>query len=261
MRSWPRTGSLALNGSISSAPHGGRSFRRSSTLARSADDKGDRRARATRIFIEYAAAEPELLADLVGDADSRQFAELFPRLALASNRDRAIARLAPPRPPHKTMQRQTATSQAPETWPPDAAHAPRPPCSAWGRRNRCGPRSAPPAIPACRPRRSMPWPSSTPNLARSWPDSATRPTRLPEGDCSWPSATWHRRSPKPCAGRDSFHGSLTCTATSLIRASTARRGASSSPSTRPDPSTRSIVPCPARARPAHDDGSSTRGTS
>jgi formylglycine-generating enzyme required for sulfatase activity len=63
------------------------------TLARSADDKDDRRARATRIFIEYAAAEPELLADLVGDADSRQFAELFPRLALAPYRGRAIARL------------------------------------------------------------------------------------------------------------------------------------------------------------------------
>jgi serine/threonine protein kinase/formylglycine-generating enzyme required for sulfatase activity len=62
-----------------------------STLARTADDKGDRRGRATRIFIEYAATEPELLADLVGDADSRQFAELFPRLA--SNRDRAILRL------------------------------------------------------------------------------------------------------------------------------------------------------------------------
>jgi serine/threonine protein kinase len=61
-----------------------------STLARSADDKGDRRARATRIFIEYAADEPEMLVDLVGDADSRQFAELLPRLALASNRDRAI---------------------------------------------------------------------------------------------------------------------------------------------------------------------------
>jgi eukaryotic-like serine/threonine-protein kinase len=63
------------------------------TLARSTDDKGDRRARATRIFIEYAAAEPEMLADLVGDADSRQFAELLPRLALASNRERAIVRL------------------------------------------------------------------------------------------------------------------------------------------------------------------------
>jgi serine/threonine protein kinase len=64
-----------------------------SILARSADDKGDRRARATRIFIEYAASEPDLLVDLVGDADSQQFAELLPRLALASNRDRAIARL------------------------------------------------------------------------------------------------------------------------------------------------------------------------
>jgi serine/threonine protein kinase/formylglycine-generating enzyme required for sulfatase activity len=64
-----------------------------SALARSADDKGDRRSRATRIFIEYAAAEPEMLADLVGDADSRQFAELLPRLALSSNRDRAIVRL------------------------------------------------------------------------------------------------------------------------------------------------------------------------
>jgi serine/threonine protein kinase/formylglycine-generating enzyme required for sulfatase activity len=62
-------------------------------VAHSADDKSDRRARATRIFIEYAAAEPEVLADFVGDSDSRQFAELFPRLALASNRDRAIVRL------------------------------------------------------------------------------------------------------------------------------------------------------------------------
>ena len=59
-----------------------------SDLARSADDKDGRRSRATRIFIEYAAAEPEWLADLVGDADARQFAELLPRLALASNRDR-----------------------------------------------------------------------------------------------------------------------------------------------------------------------------
>jgi serine/threonine protein kinase len=64
-----------------------------SALAHSADDRGDRRARATRIFIEYAAAEPEWLADLVGDADVRQFSELLPRLALASNRDRAIIRL------------------------------------------------------------------------------------------------------------------------------------------------------------------------
>jgi serine/threonine protein kinase len=62
-------------------------------LARSSDDRGDRRGRATRIFLEYAAAEPEWLADLVGDADARQFAELLPRLALTSNRDRAIIRL------------------------------------------------------------------------------------------------------------------------------------------------------------------------
>ncbi len=64
-----------------------------SDLARTADDRDDRRARATRIFLEYAAAEPEWLADLVGDADARQFAELLPRLALASNRDRSIVRL------------------------------------------------------------------------------------------------------------------------------------------------------------------------
>jgi serine/threonine protein kinase len=64
-----------------------------SALARSADDKGDRRSRATRIFIEYAADEPEMLVDIVGDADARQFADLLPRLALASNRDRAIVLL------------------------------------------------------------------------------------------------------------------------------------------------------------------------
>src|SRR5262249_25624320 len=64
-----------------------------SARARSADDKGDRRSRATRIFIEYAAAEPEMLVDIVGDADARQFADLLPRLALASNRDRAIVLL------------------------------------------------------------------------------------------------------------------------------------------------------------------------
>ena len=39
----------------------------------------------------------------------------------------------------------------------------------------------------------------------------------------------------------------TCTATSPTRASTARRGDSSSPSARPDPSSRSTVPWPARA--------------
>ena len=94
-----------------------------STLARSADDKGDRRARATRIFIEYAAAEPELLADLVGDADSRQFAELLPRLALASNRDRAIVRLrAAAAPAQDDADDRRLPAGPAQTWRPAAAH-------------------------------------------------------------------------------------------------------------------------------------------
>ena len=85
-----------------------------STLVRSADE---RRLRATRIFIEYAAAEPELLADLVVDADSRQFAELLPRLALPSNRDRAMVRLRAA----ATPARDDATADGAEPGPEDEA--------------------------------------------------------------------------------------------------------------------------------------------
>jgi formylglycine-generating enzyme required for sulfatase activity len=51
---------------------------------------GERRA-AAGILQEYAATRPELLVDLLADADERQFALLLPRLQ--ANRDRAVAGL------------------------------------------------------------------------------------------------------------------------------------------------------------------------
>ncbi len=52
---------------------------------------GERRHVAATILADYAASHPELLAELVLEADPRQWAELFPKLA--AHRERALALL------------------------------------------------------------------------------------------------------------------------------------------------------------------------
>ena len=231
-----------------------------SALAHSADDRGDRRARAMRIFLEYAAAEPEWLADLVADADARQFAELLPRLALASNRDRAIIRLRTA----AASAQDDATTDDSKPGPRDMAARRRArsaaallrlgaPETVWGLLGSASDsRAQAETIHALAEYNAEPGPLVA-RLGDETDPAARRGLLLAIGDLA-------PRLPKAVRQGGSSRAWSTCTATSLIRASTARRGDSSSPSARPDPSTSSTVPWPARRCWPGDDGSSTRGT-
>ena len=231
-----------------------------SDLARSADDRDDRRARATRIFLEYAAAEPEWLADLVGDADARQFAELLPRLALASNRDRAIVRLraaAAPAP-------DDATTDDSRPGPRDMAARRRArraaalfrlgaPETAWGLLGSAGdPRVQAETIHALAECDAEPGPLVA-RLGEEADPAARRGLLLALGDLAPRIPEAVRQGARPAPGRR---------VPRRARPGHPRRVAATPPRPRPGPIRRAGRPFPGRrgrGRPG-GDGSSTRGT-
>jgi formylglycine-generating enzyme required for sulfatase activity len=60
-------------------------------IYRGANGKETERSMATDILSDYAAEQPQVLADLVMDGDDKQFAVLFPKLKNSAERARALA--------------------------------------------------------------------------------------------------------------------------------------------------------------------------